>query len=65
MTSARMPHLKKKDLNYVKDVLHIQGNDNEAWEKLRKTIDESYNDGLRVVDGWIHRIRHKGFAAIL
>jgi phosphatidylinositol-4,5-bisphosphate 3-kinase len=59
LLSADMPNLRtKRDLNWVKDSLLLNGNDTEASEKFKKVLEEGYNDTYRRFDNWFHRLRH-------
>lgn len=59
MISAGMPELTcKKDILYLRRMLHLNATREEAESLFEKEIDNAINSTWRSIDNFLHNVKH-------
>eukprot|EP00466_Bigelowiella_natans_P013628 jgi/Bigna1/90127/estExt_fgenesh1_pg.C_630024 len=59
MVPAGMPELlKASDISYLKQKLYLELGNSQAEKKLYEEINNCKNNTYRLIDNWIHNVRH-------
>ena len=60
MLPAGMPELlQREDVSYLRDMLSLNSSDAQANEKLREELKNCLGSYSRILDNWIHNMKHK------